>query len=1824
MRPILFLLVLIGACKSKTIPELLPEEYPDYITAYSQGYIDINETLFVQFSDHLKPLQDSFGHVQVVFNPEHLVGAEYNNHILKIVPLQPFAPGTSYEVSINLSAIFEGVEKNFSFKVETKRQYLSVAFEEYYFPQLSQTNTISLKGVVQVAVETDQQLVSKILSAHADGQPSIPVQWEEYAGNNTYRFTIENIVRKNGPYEVSLDWDGSVLGLTKESGSRKIAIPAEGEFYVLNYGISDPETQALKIQFSEPLAQNQDFTGLVNLEGTDVALRFQNDQNILLVYPSTPLKGSFSVRVDEQLKSAAGKPLGKRFGGKVDYESQHPGVRLAAKGHIMPIQGPITFPFEAVNLKLVDVEVYRIYQNNILQFLQVNGLGSNYELERVSKRISKKTIDLSDQVSSQDLSRWTRYQVNIQDEIKADPNGIYQVKISFRPQYALLSCGTLLSDDDDQSYDSPWDYPYYGPAGYYNNYWLDRDDPCKSAYYNEDKFIQQNILASDLGLMAKHGGDQAYMIVANNISDASPLQKVKLEFYDFALQSLGIAETDEQGVCQKDLPTTAAFVIASHGTDRNYLQLMEGYALPISKFDVGGETRQSGLRCFIFGERGVWRPGDSIFVHAIIDSEQDLPVNYPAKYKFQDPQGKLVSSGTVIKKTGHIYAISLVTTSNAPTGDWTLRFDIGGAQFQKRLKIESIKPNRLKLAYTNLDEEVMFSERLKLNLQANWLHGGAGSDLVTKVERRLRQRKTNFKNYPHYNFDDQTRILNLSNDPEVVFDGHTDDLGQANFEVPNEINEAAGKLEMELMTRVFERSGESSVMVSDVKFSPYKSYSGIAINGHQNTDDIYVALDQPLKIDLLNISENGQPLNNKQLKIGLYKINWYYWWESDAASNLLQYSTGDLASAAIYDELLTNAEGKVQYNYTPNDYGSYLIKVCDPESGHCTSKVIYVGNPWEDGDNQEAATMLSLKTDKTTYQVQDKVRLSIPALNDGKALITLEKGSQVVNYFWRDMHRGPNEIDFTLDEKMAPGGYISVSLLQGYATSSSDLPLRQYGIVPIQVEDPKRKLHPLILCPEESKPNHKIQLTVKEEEGRSMDYLVAIVDEGLLGLTAFKTPNPYLAFNDKEALQLATWDLYDQVFNLHPGEFGRLLAVGGDEEALLHNPEKVMRFEPVVRVLGPFSLPAGQKHNHEVEIKNYIGELRAMVIAARDGSYGHQEKAIKVNNPIMVLATLPRTLTPGAQMMVPVNVFTTKPRIGQIKISISDKANFAIIPNRQTTLTINKEGDEIVYFEMNVPQHEGRIDLLVEASSGAEIARQEIHLEVVNPNPMVRTSQDKTLSPKETVTLTVAAPGAMGTNDGILELSYLPPIQFKDRLNQLINYPYGCAEQQVSAAFPQLFLEDVSAASPAQLKAAQVNIQQVINNLASFQNSDGGFSLWPRQSTNDEWVTNYVGHFLLAAQQKGYQVPGHLLTGWSKIQKYLVKKWNPIVDKFQKPASAQGAMQVYRLYTLALQGAPDIGAMNRLIDASYLTNQCKWQLAAAYALIGKKSIAEKIIQKSTKQPDAPADWGDTYGSQIRDESIILEALYDLGKKEDALEVCKSLSAQLANKADLNTQAVGYALSVLGKIYKTYKGDQIAVRYRLKNGPWNKVETKQPIFITEWSADQLNTSEVEVQNEGGKPMFARWTVKGQPVSPKVSPINRSITTSVKYQDMEGNDIDISALKQGAEFKCMVTVQNTAKRVVKNLALQQAFPIGWEIVPMRLGSSFNTNPDFDYQDVRDDRVFTFFNLNSGARKTFTIRLTANYPGKFLLPALICEGMYDPEIQSVVPGQTVQVLN
>ncbi len=1748
-------------------------------------------------------------------------------------PSSRLKSGQLYEVSFFLSKLitvpkalatleysFQVIPQNFELSIDNVRPYEKTKLDRQ-----------KIEGTLTTADFAEKEEVEKMLSAQQEGK-SLKISWTHTTEGKQHTFVVEDVERKEAASKVHLSVSGKSLDID-HSEEKDIEIPALNDFKVTNVQVEQGGNQHVVIQFSDPLSEKQNLDGLISIAGLG-SLDFEIKDNEVLVFPPVRQTGSKQIVVEAGIRNSLDfkMPTGGTF--DISFEQLLPAVRFAGKGNILPSSDGLILPFEAVNLKSVNVQVVKIFENNILQFLQVNDLDGSQELRRVGKPVFKKMISLENSGVT-DFGKWNRFTLDLAKLINAEPGAIYQVGISFKKLNVAYACDGAENNEpttssfnqenfeeegerEDSNWDSYEENYYYGED--YD--WKERDNPCNSAYYMGSRNIIRNVIASDIGLIVKQGGDGNTVIIANDLKTTKPLAGVQLELSDYQQQLLGSANTGSDGKSIMATKKNPFVLIAKSGSQRGYLKLQDGESLSLSNFDVGGEQVKQGIKGFLYGERGVWRPGDSLYLSFILEDKLKLlPANHPVIFELQNPQGQVANRLVKSSSENGFYKFATATASDAPTGYWLGRVKVGGTEFTQPIRIETVKPNRLRIKLDfGVDKITTANTNIAGSLQVDWLHGAPGKNLKAQFEVLLTKGETKFARYPDFIFEDPSKKFSAEAKP--FFEGYTDASGHATVNAALEAtNDAPGVLNAIFRGKAFEESGNFSIDNFSIPFYPYTSFTGIRTPQGDKARGMLLT-DTTHHVEIVTIDADGNPVSHNGIQMSIQKLSWKWWWDGSSEGNV-NFMTGQYAEPIASGNInTTNGKGAWNFKIKYPEWGRFLIKAVDPVSGHSTAKIVYIDWPgWAGRARNESsgATMLSFSSDKPSYNIGDRATLTIPGSDNGRALISVENGSRVIETFWLETKKGDNPFSFDITEEMAPNIFVSTTLLQPHAQTSNDLPIRMYGVIPLQIENPKTHLNPVISMPDVLEPGQEVTIKVSEQSKRKMTYTLAMVDEGLLDLTHFKTPDAWTRFYSREALGVKTWDLYDQVMGAFGGKIERLLAIGGDGDiAAKEDDSKTNRFKPVVKYFGPFTLDGGSKE-HKFIMPQYIGSVKTMLVAGYEGAYGKTEKSTPVRKPLMVLATLPRVLGPEENVKLPITLFANEKNIKNATVTIKVSGPVSLPNGASRTINFSGIGDMTTDFDLSVKSATGFAKIEVTVISGSYKATDVIDIEIRNPNPSISKVQEIVLEAGKNWNASVMPIGLAGTNSALLEVSSLPPINLGQRLKYLIQYPYGCIEQTTSSVFPQLYLSNIKQLTDGEKSTIQKNIGAAIERLKSFVNRDGGFSYWPGGEDSDSWGTTYAGHFLNEAEAKGYFVPNDLIKRWKKYQKSKAQAW-----RRNQEYSSSELNQAYRLYTLALSGDPDLGSMNRLRELSGLPPVAGWMLAAAYAKAGQPEAAKKLIANLSTNVKPYQEMAYSYGSDLRDKAVILETLVLLGERDKGFQLLKEISTSLSNDNYwMSTQSVSWCLKAVGAFAGVEQKGELKFKYSY-NGKEVSASTGLPIAQVNLAGDAKSNS-LNVTNEGKGILFVRVITEGIPARGQEESASSNLTMDVTYADTDGNAIDPSQLEQGKEFVATVSISNPGLRgVYKNLALKQIFPSGWEINNLRLeGSEDRLTADKPtYQDIRDDRVYTYFDLNANQRKTFKVLLTASYAGSFYLPAVSCEAMYDHSIYSRQKGQVVNV--
>lgn len=1830
---VFLLSALIFACSSEpeTTHIQVDAGFSDYISAFTSGVISSQSGIKIILSEPNQKaiIGNSLSDDILTIEPNIAGQATWvDQQTISFSPSSAFESGQTYKVSFALGQLTdvpaEFQEMNFAFSVIT--QSLFVSTSGLSAPNVKDQTKQALSGTIRTSDMANASNLEKCLSATQFGD-NLDIMWIHDGHAKTSRFTIQNIKRQDSESYVSLEWSGDLIG-SDISDKKEVRIPPLGEFTLQAISTLKEPNLHFSLRFSDPIKSNQDLTGLVYLK-SGKKLKLVKSENEIKAYPVGQLSSEEIVVIDQHILNQSGNQLQSNYERTVQFNTTNPQVELLGTGVIMPTTGKVTFPFKAVNLKAINLRIIRIFEDNVPQFLQDNQLDGNHSLTRVGRMAFDGSVDL---ISSEpiDYGVWNNFSIDISNFVKTEPGAIYRVMIHYERAQSLYPCAGQSSEvqplkrnktnfEDAQGY---FNENYWYEGGYD---WNEKDNPCSDSYYRYyQRGIAANIIASNIGLIAKESADNQYDVVVTDLNTTNPLNGLEVLALNFQQQVVGKGKTNRDGLVHIQTSQKPFMIKAVDGKHKGYLRVDNGSALSVSLYEIGGNKISKGIKGFIYGERGVWRPGDTLHISFMLEDKLNvLPSSHPVLLELYDPKGKLHTKLTNSRGVDGLYAFHLPTAHNDPTGNWQAKISIGNSTFYKALKIETIKPNRLRIDY-DLPEVWPSGEMVETELSTEWLYGSPGSGLNARIALQIENMKTQFDGYENYQFDDRTKRFWGGN--IVESESKTDQAGNAHFQFDFETPQnAPGMLKMKFNTKVFEPGGDFSQDFISKKYSPYISYVGIKLDRGSNWITA-INTKETNAVSIAAVNEKGEPLS-KMVQVELYKLNWNWWWEGNGSDELTQYINASSQTLIKTDDL-DIVDGKAIYDlkFDNPTWGRFLIKVKDHESGHSSSHVIYAEYPgWynNDGSGAEAAAMLSIESTQKGYDVGDEMEVNIPSGGVGNIYITIEKGDKILDQFWVKADENTTQFKLKATKEMAPNIYVSATLIQPHGQEANSLPIRMYGIAPLMVNDPTTHLAPTIDAPKEIRPESTFEVNISEKDGKPMAYSLAVVDEGLLSLTRFKTPDPWHRFYAKEALGIRSWDMYKYVMSAKTGKMTPLLAVGGDEALEYKEDVKANRFKPVVRYLGPFYLKAGEKQNHQIDIPNYIGAVRVMVVAGKNGAYGKAEKEIQVKQPLMVLTTLPRVLGPSERVRIPVNVIAMKDNIKEVKVQITTNDMLIPVGVKTQSITFKKKGDQTCFFEMDVARKLGVAKIKVEVSSGSESAFEEIELLVRAPNPMISNSEYKAIATGESYSQDYNAIGIKGSNDARITVSKLPDLGLDRHLKYLIRYPHGCIEQTTSSVFPQLFLTNLVDVSPEQETEIANNIRAGLNRLRTFQQSNGGLSYWPGSNSSPSlWGTNYAGHFIVEAKLKGYDMPPGLYAQWLKFQKSEASEWR---REAHDPWRRYGndLVQAYRLYTLALSGNADIGAMNRLKNDSKLSSISAWRLAAAYAIIGRFDAAHDLAKGSINiVPYREMSY--SYGSHLRDMAMILETMTYLKDFDRASVLIKDLSNQL-KRGWHSTQTRAYAMLAIAKFVGDSSPESAYQFDIILNGKSTHIDSQSPFHQIEISQSELEKGHFSFENKSSQTLFVNFVQTGIPIEIKSPPVRKDMGMTVTYQDMNGVALDVSKIVQGQDFKAVVRVSNPGIRNrYKEIALSQIFPSGWQIVNTRVGDSGPGGSTlFDYQDIRDDRVYTYFELTQHKEKRFDILLNATFCGKYYLPGVFCAPMYDETIQALDPGKWVEVI-
>jgi len=1646
---------------------------------------------------------------------------------------------------------------------------------------------------------------------------------------NRVQVSISNLPAERKPYDITVAFDGSSCGVDK-TVKKQVRIEAEKSFKVTGHMIDD-ENWSVTVFYSRPLKARQNLDGLVI---PSVPLEFSalvNDNKLVIYFNKSyrnrrAFENPFDIEISKNIRSVSGSGSHEDYKVEgINFNDRRPEIKWCEEGVIVPETKDATVHFSAKCLNAVIVRVIRVYSNNMLSFFQENDIENEWGIRRYG-RLEKKVKVMLD---NDNPNEWRNYPLKLSDFVDIKAGDMYQLTVDFDPTCYIYSSEVkgdyepvMMQDETDYWNKKTYEYRKY----YWSGSW--DKDPTELYYYN-DVEIKRNLLVSNLGMTVKYAEGDDVTVFVRNINDATPVSKAKVMVYNYQNQLVEQTQTDGNGIAVLNYHPSMFCIVAEDAKGNKAIKKFENYqSLETSKFDVSGVSLPNELNGYMYSNRGVWRPGDEFQLNFILnDMHKTLPADFPVIMEVYDANSRLYDRQTNNSPVGNIYSFRVKTNASDPTGKWKAVFKVGNSRFSNNLTVDAVKPNRLEINFRT-DDTIRISKGTDISatLTARWLNGLKAENLSGEVFARINGTQTIFPTYAGYTFENETE--DKVNARVDVFSGSISDsvVSLSRFKDVN----AWGMASVSFDIKVYEPEGDFSKTVSYAILSPADRYIGVRLPQTRSKYGDYYFVNEDWNFDVVEVDEYGKPMTKThQLEYVLYKLENYWWWSGNENYNLKNYVTGNYKAEYKSGKIkCTDGAGSFTLNVAEDDWGSYLL-VVKGDKGEVWSKVLHFD--WEYSSQHsfaksDAPALVTLKTDKNSYNIGETMRVSFPASEGAKAFLTVEAPTKILKTMNLNNLAEDNYVDIPVTADMMPNAYVYISLLQSY-DKTSDLPIRMYGIVPVKVTDEQTKLKPVLTVPEESKTDSEVAISVSETNGKPMYYTIAVVDEGILGITNYRTPNPYNHFFRKQALRIRTWDNYNDVIDVFTGSLSSVYVIGGDaeNEMLMMDRAKIKsrgaieealrkRAKSVAETMGPFELKAGQTNTHKYNISNYLGSLRVMVVACNPdkNAYGSDSKNIRVKDPLMVLATAPRFVAPNDEIEVPVQIFAPDFKQQTVDVSLA-ATNMKILSGSVDKLKLDINGEATFRLKMRVDKTMDDASLTVNATLGDNKAKSETLLPMRPVYVEKRAKVFEKVEPGTTETLSLEVGGFEGTRVGNVVVNAAIPVDIYNRLNYLVTYPHGCLEQVTSAVFPQLYLGTFVDMDDDLKTKTDANIKAGIDKLKTYLRSDYSMTNWVGGNYTNPWSELYALHFLVEARDKGYDVPKSMIDGMLKYQSSLARKW-----RFSSDAPYVETIQAYRLFVLALANKAETGAMNRFKELDLKYNLSKVLIASAYAKTGKTSIAKKMLANA-EYNKTMSDYHTSFGSKTRDKAFyIYSQMLCEGDSKDIYAHITDICEAINSERWLDTQTTAMSLFVLGKYSQMvgYEGESISVSAEINGVEKSMLSSGITGSFAFAPVEGKNT--LKVDNDSKSPVYVMMTGSGIVFDEGQKEDGNMLNMTVDYIDKYGQNINPTNLDRGTNFTAKIAVRNTTDYWITDNALTYKLPAGWQIDGVESGKGNVCK----HTDARDDLVYFYFDLGAHDSIVVNVNMNATYKGVFNMPSVYCEDMYNDEIFYVIPSGKVEV--
>ncbi|GAB2795687.1 hypothetical protein GCM10027275_46120 [Rhabdobacter roseus] len=1351
----------------------------------------------------------------------------------------------------------------------------------------------------------------------------------------------------------------------------------------------------------------------------------------------------------------------------------------------------------------------------------------------------------------------------------------------------------------------------------------------EQAYLGSTRLVS----VSDVGLIAKQGTDDLW-VFANSIKTSEPLSGVEITLVSSNNQTIHTLKTNGDGVAHVEKLSErapgfrVAMITARTADDFNYL-LFQDTRVETSRFEVEGlRDNASGLQAFIYGERNLYRPGETLHYNTVVRTlGWETAADLPLKIRLVTPNGREYRSWR--KSTNGQGAVETQVKLDAAALTGTYLLEVYNANevllASQPVSVEEFLPDRIKVDLSEARKEYRSGETVALTATALNLFGPPAANRNYEMEAQLKRKGFAAPDFPDFSFD----IPAETAFQREVKQGVTNAQGQASerFVIPNEYQDI-GLLEGRIYVTVFDENGRPVNRLHRYEVLTQPTLYGIRLASR------YTGVNAPLPVEVVGVDRRGTLKKGGQVQVEVVRLE--YQTVVEKQNEQLRY-TSKKREKVVYSHVLPLTSGRETFRYVPTVSGEYEVRVRRPGAMHYAATSFYAyGYGFTEYSSFEVSTegRVLMEMDKKNYRVGETARVLFKTPFDGRLLVTVERNNVLETHVLTTQKKAA-ELSVKLSDKYLPNAYVTATLIR--PLDASQLPLTvAHGFAPLAVAAPDRQLDVQLTAVSASRSKTRQRIRVKTQPNAQVT--VAVVDEGILQIKNFRTPDIHGYFYQKRALEVNSHDLY--AFLFPELTFSGSSSVGGDGYDLERriNPLSNGRTELVTFWSGLLTTNGSGEATFEVAIPQFSGDLRIMAVAYKGNAFGSANANLKVADPVVISTGAPRFLSPGDELLLPVNISNTTAKATSVKASLALSGPLSLVESTQPTLQVPAGQEVRTTFRVRAGTALGAAQMKVTVQALGESFVQETNLTVRPASPLLKTSQAGVIAGGQSGQISLAHRFLPATARAQVVLSRSPLVQGGGKaLATLLGYPYGCLEQTISRAFPQLYFADLAKAmaQPVYLVSRGesdfnpvTNVQQAIRKVESQQLFNGGLALWPGATRDDWWVTAYALHFLEEARRAGFEVNA---TNQSRAVEYLTAKTGtPATEEVPIQTEDGSAVRqlkaqresLYSLYVLALTGHPNRSAMNYYKQhPELLTPDARYLLAGTFQLVGDARSAAALLpaQYQPETSDTPA-FSSSYASPLRNLALTLNTL--LETDPDNLQVpllARQLSQAVVSTAFLNTQEAGFAVLALGKMAQRTAGSSVTATVRANGKTLGTFDGKELSL-----AKGILNQTLSVQTQGQGDLY--WFAQTEGMSATGAYPEEDQGLRVRRQYLSRNGRPVGTLRQNDLVVVKLTVASTNGLPIPNVVVTDLLPAGFEIENPRLTEARDmpwikgaATPD--YFDIRDDRIH-FFTTATEREKTFYYQVRVIGKGTFTVGPAAADAMYQGEYRSYSGGGKVTV--